>query len=132
MTCITLHLHGDVVGHIVSTGRLNILKVISLQKKGSHRPVEVKVDANMYLKAACTEVPVPRQRGGPRLDRCPSSIQQRQGAGSRVYLSSPTSSISGGFEASRPREQQSLNELLHVHGYLFQACGQPCASMVYR
>ncbi|KAK2822339.1 hypothetical protein Q5P01_022404 [Channa striata] len=86
----------------------------------------------MYLKAACTEVPVPRQRGGPRLDRCPSSIQQRQGAGSRVYLSSPASSLSGGCEASRPREQQCLEELLHVHSHFFQASGQPCARMVYR
>ncbi|KAJ4937324.1 hypothetical protein JOQ06_001890 [Pogonophryne albipinna] len=37
----------------------------------------------MYLKAACSEIPVPRQRGGPRLDRFPCSIQQRQGAGSQ-------------------------------------------------
>ncbi|KAK2895339.1 hypothetical protein Q8A73_014827 [Channa argus] len=84
----------------------------------------------MYLKAACTEIPVPRQRGGPRLDRCPSSIQQRQGAGTRVYFSSPTSPLSG-CEASRPREQQCLDELLHVHSHLFQASGQPCVNMVY-
>ncbi|GLD58560.1 voltage-gated potassium channel subunit beta-2-like isoform X1 [Lates japonicus] len=86
----------------------------------------------MYLKAACSEIPVPRQRGGPRLDRCPSSIQQRQGAGTRVYPSSPTSCLPGSFEASRSREQQSLEDLLHVHSHFFQASPQPSTSMVYR
>ncbi|XP_028282903.1 voltage-gated potassium channel subunit beta-2 isoform X1 [Parambassis ranga] len=86
----------------------------------------------MYLKAACSEIPVPRQRGGPRLERFPSSIQQRQGSGVRVYPSSPTTCLPGSFEACVPREQQSLEELLHVHSHLFQACPQPCANMVYR
>lgn len=113
---------------ILPTGQLNILRYICYQKKECHQPVEDKFEPNMYLKAACSEIPVPRQRGGPRLDRCPSSIQQRQGAGTRLYLSSPTSSLSGAFEASRPREQQSLEELLQVHSHFFQ----PCASMVYR
>ncbi|CAB1416150.1 unnamed protein product [Pleuronectes platessa] len=87
----------------------------------------------MYLKAACTEVSVPRQRGGPRLERCPSTIQQRQGAGTRGNPSSPTSCPAGGFEASsRPREPNSLEELLQVHRHLFQASAQPGANMVYR
>ncbi|TKS79912.1 hypothetical protein D9C73_013857 [Collichthys lucidus] len=86
----------------------------------------------MYLKAACSEIPVPRQRGGPRLERCPSSIQQRLGTGIRVYPSSPTSCLPGGFEPSRPRGQQSLEELLHVHSHLFQASVQHSSSMVYR
>eukprot|EP00064_Thunnus_orientalis_P011509 superscaffoldBa00001665_g11540 len=86
----------------------------------------------MYLKAACSEIPVSRQRGGPRLDRCPSTIQQRQGAGTRVPPSSPTSCLPGSFDAIRVREQQSLEELLHVHSHFFQASPHPCASMVYR
>ncbi|XP_033960458.1 voltage-gated potassium channel subunit beta-2 isoform X1 [Pseudochaenichthys georgianus] len=85
----------------------------------------------MYLKAACSEIPVPRQRGGPRLDRFPCSIQQRQGAGARVHPSSPTSCLPGSFDASRPREQQGLEEL-YVHSHYFQASAQPRASMVYR
>ncbi|XP_022610769.1 voltage-gated potassium channel subunit beta-2-like isoform X1 [Seriola dumerili] len=85
----------------------------------------------MYLKAACSEIPVSRQRGGPRLDRCPS-IQQRQGAGTRVYPPSPTSCLPGSFEACRPREKQSLEELLQVRSHFFQASAQPSANMVYR
>ncbi|XP_055359580.1 voltage-gated potassium channel subunit beta-2 isoform X1 [Betta splendens] len=89
----------------------------------------------MYLKAACSEISVPRQRGGPRLERRSSSIQQRQGAGGRAQLcsSSSSSSAPGGVEAGA-REQPSLRELLRtcVHGCVFQACGRPRASMVYR
>ncbi|KAK9539177.1 hypothetical protein VZT92_004301 [Zoarces viviparus] len=84
----------------------------------------------MYLRTACSEIPVPRQRGGPRLDRCPSSIQQRQGAGTRVHPSSPISCHTESFEASRPGEQQRLKELFHVH--CVQASVQPRAGMVYR
>ncbi|XP_026169096.1 voltage-gated potassium channel subunit beta-2 isoform X2 [Mastacembelus armatus] len=86
----------------------------------------------MYLKAACSEIPVLRQRGVPRLERCPSLIQQRQLAGTRVYPTSPTSCPSGSFEACRPQEQQSFKELLHVHSHVFQTSTQPCARMVYR
>lgn len=128
MTGIALHLHG----HSLSAGWLNILRRICYQKKVSRQPAGDEVDPNMYLKAACSDIPVSRQRGGPRLERCPSSNQQRQGAGTKWYPSSPTGCLPGSFEASRPQEQQSLEELLHVHSHLFQAAVRPCASMVYR
>ncbi|XP_039877757.1 voltage-gated potassium channel subunit beta-2 isoform X1 [Simochromis diagramma] len=88
----------------------------------------------MYLHgdAACSEIPVPRQRGGPRLDRCSSSIQQRQGAGTRVHFSSLNSCPAGALEDHRPQEQRTLEDLLHVQNHFFQASPQPCASMVYR
>lgn len=114
------------------TVRLNILKEICEQKKASNRPVWHKSDLNMYLKAACSEIPVPRQRGGPRLDRCSSSIQQRQGAGTRVHFSSLNSCPAGALEDHRPQEQHILEDLLHVQNHFFQASPQPCASMVYR
>ncbi|KAG7214726.1 hypothetical protein INR49_010618 [Caranx melampygus] len=100
-------------------------------KKVSGQPVGDEVDPDMYLKAACSEIPVSRQRGGPRLDRCPS-IQQRQGAGTRVYPPSPTSCLPGSFEACKPREQQTLDELLQVRSPFFQVSAQPSANMVYR
>lgn len=88
---------------------------------------------SMYLKAACSDIAVPRQRGGPRLDHCPSSIQQRPVAGTRLYLSS----LPRSFDSSRPREQQqqqeeNLEKVLHLHSHPFQASGQPGSSMVYR
>ncbi|XP_072219686.1 voltage-gated potassium channel subunit beta-2 isoform X1 [Leuresthes tenuis] len=86
----------------------------------------------MYLKAACGEISVPSQRGGPRLDRCPSYLQQRLGAGTRMFPLSPTSCLPGSFEANTSQKQQSVEELLHVHRHFFQASTLPCDSMVYR
>lgn len=92
---------------------------------------------SMYLKAACSDISVPRQRGGSRVDRCSSSIQQRPVAGTRLYLSSPTACLPRIFDSSRPREQQqqqeeNLEKVLHLHSRSFQASGQPGSSMVYR
>ncbi|XP_033838792.1 voltage-gated potassium channel subunit beta-2 isoform X1 [Periophthalmus magnuspinnatus] len=89
----------------------------------------------MYLKAACSEIPVSRQRGGPRLERC-SSVQQqtqRQGSVSRALPSSPTTCVPlpPSFESSRSREQQSFEELLRAHRHFFQGA-DPSAAMVYR
>ncbi|XP_017277828.2 voltage-gated potassium channel subunit beta-2 isoform X1 [Kryptolebias marmoratus] len=86
----------------------------------------------MYLKAACAEIPVPRPRGGPRLDRCPSSVQQRQGAGARLCTSSHTSCLLGNSETKAPREQKSVEELLHAHTNFLQASTHPNDSMVHR
>ncbi|XP_008332116.1 voltage-gated potassium channel subunit beta-2 isoform X1 [Cynoglossus semilaevis] len=83
-------------------------------------------------QAACTELPVSRQRGVPRLDRRPSTIQLRQGAGNKANPSSPTGCPPSIFEDGRPREQQRLQELLYAQRHLFQASTQPTASMVYR
>lgn len=93
---------------------------------------------SMYLKAACSDIAVPRKRGGPRLDRCTSSIHQRPVAGPSLYPSSLTACLPGSFDFSRPQEQQQQQQqensekVLRLHSYSFQASGQPGSSMVYR
>uniref|UniRef100_A0AAV2JQF1 Uncharacterized protein n=1 Tax=Knipowitschia caucasica TaxID=637954 RepID=A0AAV2JQF1_KNICA len=86
----------------------------------------------MYLKAACSEIPVPRQRGGPRLERC-SSVQQtqRQGSVSKTQPSSPTTCVPPSFDVGRTRERQSFEELLRAHRHFFQGADLS-AGMVYR
>lgn len=88
--------------------------------------VPSELGSNMYLKAACADIAVPRLRGGPRPDLLAGSFQQRQGPGARLYPSVP-----GGWcrVACRPGGQQSLEELFVPNSPWAQ---QARRGMVYR
>lgn len=133
MTRIVLYLHGDVFGGLDSLPTTTKNIEADLPAK-ANCPTSLR-DTSMYLKAACSDIAVPRQRGGPRLDRCPSSVQQRPVAGTRLQPSSPNACLPGSVDPGRPREQQqqdSLERVLHLHSDLVQASRQPGSSMVYR
>lgn len=124
---------------MASVGRSCLSRLIALSaiKLPSHHKFshlydrQYSIFSKMYLyKAACSDIPFPRQRSAQRSERTTGHFLQRQRAGLSSHHTAGCPHWTG--RSSSALELQQLGRFMQIHGYSLKDSVSTNTKMIYR